>query len=377
MLHSSMLFSRKIEEESLSRFNALRYYPVHIGEQIHNRYTPAAKLGYGGYSTVWLCHDTLESSYKTLKVGTLRKENDKSPNEIMVSKYLKSKSLDHNGRYCVRRTCDYFEIEAPNGYHPCFVYEPLGNSLLEYVELQPEKVVNLPQVKWITTYLLHALDYLHQSGVVHTDVKLNNVLCTLPENGNEILQGLVDNESQNPSPRKVVDDGYTIYESKKLSYDNPLGFPILCDLGMGVYGKEKYTGVVQPIPYRAPEVILRMRWDSSIDIWNLGVLVWELLCGEFLFGHDNERDTLSTMISYLGPPPERFIDVSPVRSTYFDDRGSWNGFVIESIPLKERLEGTGDIDLFLDFLMSTLDWEPGRRKSAAQLLHHPWLSPDS
>ena len=50
-------------------------------------------------------------------------------------------------------------------------------------------------------------------------------------------------------------------------------FPILSDLGMCVFGQGEYKGVIQPVPYRAPEVILRMKWNRSIDIWNLGVLV--------------------------------------------------------------------------------------------------------
>ena len=50
-------------------------------------------------------------------------------------------------------------------------------------------------------------------------------------------------------------------------------FPILSDLGMSVFGQEEYEGVIQAVPYRAPEVILRMKWNRNIDIWNLGVLV--------------------------------------------------------------------------------------------------------
>lgn len=106
-------------------------------------------------------------SYKTLKVGTRRKGNERSQ-EIRVLNHLKSVGLSHDGRYCVRRVCDYFEIEVPGGHHPCFVYEPLGISLSDYVDLQPSKRLDMPTVKWIATYLLLAIDYLHQSGVIHT-----------------------------------------------------------------------------------------------------------------------------------------------------------------------------------------------------------------
>lgn len=48
-------------------------------------------------------------------------------------------------------------------------------------------------------------------------------------------------------------------------------FPILSDLGMCVFGQEEYEGIIQAVPYRAPEVILRTKWNCSVDIWNLGV----------------------------------------------------------------------------------------------------------
>ena len=51
------------------------------------------------------------------------------------------------------------------------------------------------------------------------------------------------------------------------------------------------------------------------------VQVWELLCGEYLFGKDNERESLAKMITYLGLPTVAFLERSNVRSEYFDDKG--------------------------------------------------------
>ena len=46
-----------VEEETLLYYDALKYYPVHINQTFCNRYKVAAKLGFGGSSTVWLCED--------------------------------------------------------------------------------------------------------------------------------------------------------------------------------------------------------------------------------------------------------------------------------------------------------------------------------
>jgi hypothetical protein len=46
-----------IEEEKLPFYVAENFYPVKIGETFHSRYRVLGKLGYGAYSTVWLCRD--------------------------------------------------------------------------------------------------------------------------------------------------------------------------------------------------------------------------------------------------------------------------------------------------------------------------------
>lgn len=58
-----------------------------------------------------------------------------------------------------------------------------------------------------------------------------------------------------------------------MKYDKMAEPPVLSDLGATIYGKERYTGVVQPVAYRAPEVCLGMEWNSAVDIWMLGVIV--------------------------------------------------------------------------------------------------------
>lgn len=57
MSQSAIASVQRIEEETIYHYEALRYYPVHIGQTFHKRYEVAVKLGFGGSSTVWLCHD--------------------------------------------------------------------------------------------------------------------------------------------------------------------------------------------------------------------------------------------------------------------------------------------------------------------------------
>ncbi|KAH6706597.1 kinase-like domain-containing protein [Leptodontidium sp. MPI-SDFR-AT-0119] len=335
--------TKLIEEEILLHYSASSFFPVRVSQVFHERYKVEAKFGFGGSSTVWLCRDKKDDTYKTLKVGTFSTvENRES------------------------------KITVPGGAHQCLVYEPLGMSLLEYVNLQPNKKLTMRAAAWVTTYLLTGLDYLHTCGVVHTDIKLDNILTTLPDDEEAILTKLINTAHEDPV--KVIDDSRSIYTSRTPEYGNHLTYPIICDFGMAVFGQDEYDGLIQPIPYRAPEVILGMKWKSSADIWNLGVIIWELLFSEHIFGSSTERGCLEMMITYLGPPPTEFLQRNALPSSYFDKHGGWRGADITPIALHNRLEGV-DVELFLDFLKSMLRWVPKERGTAAALLRHPWLDP--
>ena len=58
--------TEKLEEETLPWYSPEKFYPVKLGEIFQSRYQVIGKLGYGGYSTVWLCRD-LQLVYSTIK----------------------------------------------------------------------------------------------------------------------------------------------------------------------------------------------------------------------------------------------------------------------------------------------------------------------
>ena len=80
-------------------------------------------------------------------------------------------------------------------------------------------------------------------------------------------------ELQNPSSRKELLDGRTIYTSRNLRAPKNIGAPILCDFGSAVFGDDEHLEDVQPDVYRASEVILEVPWSYNIDIWNVGCVV--------------------------------------------------------------------------------------------------------
>ena len=71
------------------------------------------------------------------------------------------------------------------------------------------------------------------------------------------------------------------YDLENLTY-------ILSDFGTIKPINKTHNSLIQTRYYRAPEVILECNWNESVDIWSIGCLYYELLCGDILF--DPEKD---------------------------------------------------------------------------------------
>jgi serine/threonine-protein kinase SRPK3 len=79
-----------------------------------------------------------------------------------------------------------------------------------------------------------------------------------------------NDELEHPVARKVV-DGHTVYLSRPLSLT--FGPPVLCDLGEARLADGEHQDDTMPDVYRAPEVVLGMKWNSKVDIWNVAMVV--------------------------------------------------------------------------------------------------------
>ncbi|WEW61242.1 hypothetical protein PRK78_006732 [Emydomyces testavorans] len=247
-------------------------------------------------------------------------------------------------------------------------------------------------LKILLQELFVALDYLHtETQVIHTGLPLlfpsNLAYLKLTNNpvdiqSKNIMVGTTDPsvfmewdtlEQTEPSPRKVIGDRI-VYKSRTFQWKDDFvafGLPLLSDFGEARIGSGEHEGLIQPNQYRAPEVLLGMKWTSKVDIWNIGVMIWSLFEDHLLFdgagpdGGFSDAYLLAEMISVLGPPPIKFLE-----------RRAWRG--LPPIPensledSEERLEGKNK-ELFMQFLRKMLTWMPEERFSAKELLQDEWL----
>ncbi|PKY09072.1 kinase-like protein [Aspergillus campestris IBT 28561] len=381
----------KNEEERMPAFTRGLYYPVNLGDIFHSRYKVLSKLGYGANSTVWFCRDLQHHQYVALKIYTgSSNRNSSSPRanqEVRVLEHLAKMKTNHPGSSCVHNMKGKFELIGSSGVHQCIVFEPLVTSLLHFQATLDPKSLTEDMLKGALQQLLMALDYLHaEGGVVHTDIQAKNIIISAKDDS--IFHEWENQEADDPSPRKI-DGGsnYTVYQSRPFhrtkGWNRSFGMPLLCDFGEARLGKGVHDGLVQPDIYRAPEVILGLRWTSKVDIWNVGVLIWDLFEDHHLFdgrgpdGRHSDVHLLAEMVAMLGPPPVGFLSQSPHSWNYWNSSGEWIGSAgVPDMSLEdseEYLAGENK-ETFLRFMRKMLRWDPEERQSARELLTDPWLT---
>ncbi|KAL2754336.1 hypothetical protein ACRALDRAFT_1063202 [Sodiomyces alcalophilus JCM 7366] len=376
---------KPIEEENLPNYKAERYYAVRIGQVLQDRYQIVGKLGFGGGSTVWACRDLKEDRLLTIKICTTGERGTKDAlQEVAISNHIKNiDAPDHPGKHRLRVVLDNFEIEGLNANrHHCLVFAPLGQPLTKFRRSFPGNALDPDGLRFTLLWVIMGLDFLHQAGVIHTDLSPNNILVSFNPGEERVFKQIEDLELANPTPRKVLPDRF-IYLSYELGTTH--GPAVITDYGAARLGDpvthEKHSGDVMPGTYRAPEVIMGADWDSKIDMWSLGVMVWDLFEGGPLFravSANNLDDELhlAEMVSLLGSPPKKFLERHVKSRKYWDSEGNW----IASTPIPDqslesretRLEGEEKQQL-LAFVRKVLCWLPEDRKSACQLYDDEFL----
>ncbi|KAI9024996.1 kinase-like domain-containing protein, partial [Phycomyces nitens] len=172
------------EEEDEKDYKRGGYHPVSIGNRLGDgRYLIVRKLGWGHFSTVWLAKDIELDRHVALKiVKSASHYTESALEEIKILERVKAADPDSPGRDNIAQLLDHFWISGPNGKHMCMAFEVLGQSLLSVIKRYRYKGIPAPIVRRIAKQVLQGLDYLHREcGIIHTDLKPENVLVCIPD----------------------------------------------------------------------------------------------------------------------------------------------------------------------------------------------------
>ncbi|KAJ9212960.1 hypothetical protein DTO166G4_5464 [Paecilomyces variotii] len=404
-----------VDEEISPVYDSKYFYPAKPGEVLADRYQILVKVGWGVSSTVWLARDLqghIEEPEDVVALKIVNNNASSAGREREVEEHISTIDPSHRGRSLIRTLLDSFEVKGPGGTHSCLVYPPMRESLSMYQRRFHDRKMPLPLIKTYIRGLLTGLEYLHKKcRIVHTDLKLENIMVSFEDQ--TVLADFMDFQLEKPMAFKTDSTGRPVYQSR--NDFGPLkslrSIPQLVDFGLAIRLEEDDDwGVwpIQPDHYRAPEVVLGIGWQMPADIWNFGVLLWDMLEGRELFrhiydqqGHYDAKLHIAEMVALLGPPPPEIIQryqymreyswPEPVRredgrvcetaeeyfsGPFFDDNGR---FLYEDLIPDRKLDNTVSFleeeerEAFLDLVKGMLVWHPDARKTAGELARHAFL----
>ena len=381
------------------------YHPVEVGDTFINQYYVIRKLGFGTFSTVWLCWDLHMLRLVAVKViKSDLTENGAAEDEINMLFAVQRIGKGKN----VVDLLDWFTMNGVNGTHTCAVFEVMGSSLLDRLIECETKKQNIPltDVKNITRQLLKGLDFLHtKCKVIHSDIKPENIMMCVDEASKiklaqEALQWpchqkflqMPDTTDGARMPigfiamdemrMKLTTNGTGTSQRQSADDVGPLK---IVDLGSACYTYHHFVEEIQTRSYRAVEVILGVEFGTPVDLWSVACVAFELATGDLLFDVDTadditeNRQHLEMIVELLGEVPSNVLQSGKYANFYFDQHGKLLhnaqvqfGGLFKILTQKYKWQKQ-QAQEFCDFLLPMLSLDPERRATAAKCLKHPWL----
>ncbi|XP_028853694.1 SRSF protein kinase 2-like [Denticeps clupeoides] len=178
-----LLGSDEEEQEDPSQYCPGGYYPVQIGEIFSGHYQVVRKLGWGHFSTVWLCKDHERRCFVALKVvKSAPTFTETALDEIELLKCVRDGDPADRKREKIVQLIEDFKVSGIYGEHVCMVMEVLGHQLLKWIIKSNYQGLPLLCVKSIIRQVLQGLDYLHRKcKIIHTDIKPENILVSVDD----------------------------------------------------------------------------------------------------------------------------------------------------------------------------------------------------
>lgn len=253
------------------------YYQATIGETLGSRYRVVSELaGKGVFSSVSRCFDTQEN--RTVAVKVIRNHEimvRAAEKEIAILKKLNEGDKDQK-RHIVH-LLDRFEYRG----HLCMVFPWFWGNLRTCLKHHGKGRggLSLPYLISYTHQLFIALRHMWRNNIMHADLKPDNIL--------------------------VNDDFNKI---------------TVCDLGSASdVSENEITAYLVSRFYRAPEIILGLRYDCKIDVWSAATTIYELATGSVLFPGRNNNHMLRLIMEVKGKIPAKLIRNGMLDSQHFDD----------------------------------------------------------
>lgn len=217
-------------------------YPIKPNE-------PTLLLGSGSYGKVVKVEDQIETEWVAVKIGEYRGNDAKS----LKAEVELAQKVPRHANIARYDACHRLETDTGRCDFAIMKYYPDGN-LAQLLKSTP---LTLAQKEEIVRGILLGLQHLHKHRIVHRDFKPANILISRDNQGKFIP--------------KIADFGL----SKLVNEDEIESSDFDLSDGRGTPS------------YKAPEQIEGGKVSFNLDLWALGVILYEIFVGEKPFGSDS------------------------------------------------------------------------------------------
>jgi serine/threonine-protein kinase len=234
---------------------------VKTGDVVEGRYRVIRTLGAGGMGTVFLAEHALIKRRVAIKIL----HNDLATDAHVVERFMnEARAAGTLGHPNIVESTD---MGFTHDHVPYIVYEYLEGTLLTD---EIYRVGGLPvrRAVWIAAQIASALEAAHRAGIIHRDLKSDNIFLTDKEDALDHV--------------KVLDFGVSRFLEVEEHPNLVVGTPEF----------------MAPEQITAPDEV-----DRRTDIYALGVILYEMLTARRPFSVDDDPRLLMQHICTKAPPP--------------------------------------------------------------------------
>lgn len=237
-------------------------YDSFIGQTFEERYTIVNVIGIGGMATVYGAYDRVTGRSVAIKMMNKKLEHNPRQIKLFVNESTALSLLSHPNIVQVYNTA------ITNSTKYIIMEYVEGITLKKHIDHRgalPER-----EVLYYATQILSALDYIHSKGIVHCDIKPQNII--LLQNGSI----------------KVADFGIARLDA------------------MLDKSKEKSDIALGTVYYVSPEQAQGKAPKAESDLYSLGVMLYEAMTDRLPFYHENATEVAKMQINKDPLPPSYF-----------------------------------------------------------------------
>jgi len=329
-----------------------------IDKHVLKKYEVQTRLGKGAYGIVWRATDK-----RTKEQVALKKIFDAFQNATDAQRTFREiiflQQMDGHENIIALRNV----LKADNDRDIYLSFEYMETDLHATIR---SNILEEVHKQYIMYQSCKALMYMHSANLVHRDMKPANLLLNA-----ECLM-------------KVADFGLA-RSLKRGAAASDAGWPLPADadgeVQLDADGEDILTDYVATRWYRAPEILVGSdKYGIEVDMWSLGCIFGEMLCGKPVFNGTSTLNQLEKIIDKIGMPGEETVSrlKSPFAKSMIDHLPPAVGKK-GSKTYEEQLQAwaatypDASADA-IDMMTQLMAFDPTQRLTAREGLTHPYCA---